>query len=164
MGTNYPSFGGGKWCIHLKSAKIKEQDIQHLVFCLQKYSLVYFDDTNKLSDDFYSQISNFEEVGLLALKKHHKALTNNESSWANLILDDSINTIQESPLIEVMMMGEITVQFFESICVKQRLANVYQDLIARDKNSLSVRDTFFVSQYEYIETFCIKNKIKFKII
>jgi hypothetical protein len=164
MGTNYPSFGGGKWCIHLKSAKIKEQDAKNLVYCLQKYSLVYFDDMNKLSNDFYSEISNFEDVGILALKKHHKELTSDESSWANLILDDSINTIQESPLIEVMMMGEITVQFFESICVKERLAIFYQDLIAQDKNSLSDRDVFFVSQYEYIVTFCIKNKINFKII
>lgn len=164
IGTNHPSFGSGKWCIYLKSSKIKEFDKQHLIHCLEKYSLAYFSNINELSDDFYSQISNFEDVGLLALKKHHKILSNDESSWVELILDSLNYDNSDAPLIEIIMQCEIKTQYFESICIKKRHFNYYEQLISSKLQLLSERDQLFIRQYEYIQSFCEKNSINFKVI
>jgi hypothetical protein len=151
LGSNYPGFGSGRMCIVLNSKFVNNLK---KIFCLKYYSLKYFkiDGTFK-EDEFRKDISNWDNVGILALEKHFDDIINcSYESWANLISN-------KKGWLEVLIFNDILVKNFESIRVKRNLYNYYNNLIMKDDQYLDEMDVINKRQFLSIVRFCERNGI-----
>jgi len=146
----------GDFCIVLKKKGLMSKGI----FFVKEDSLKYFDNTLNFNlNTFKSDISNFESVHLLALRKHLNSIKcTNEDKWADLVCNGN-------DYIEAIVTKKILKKHFQCIRVKKLHYQAYYDYIFNSYDPSATEDVkYLAGDFRNFINLCKNNKLKVEVI